>query len=67
MKEICECVFMISAAFFMFGLPLVMIWAYKFSDEKETERHERYTNEMKKAISQAVYDIYIDMKENNDI
>lgn len=67
MKEIAESIMILSVSFMCISLPLVMIWDYKFLDEKETERHERYTNEMKKAVSQAVYDIYLDMKENEDI
>ena len=57
----------LAVSFMCVSLPIVMIWAYKFSDEKETERHDRYTNEMKKAVHQAVYDIYLDMKEKDEL
>ena len=51
----------------MISLPIVMIWAYKFSDTRDTQRHKDYTIRMEEAVRKAVYDIYVDMKENEDI
>ena len=67
MKEIAECVMMYACSFMCVGLPLVMVWAYRWSDKQEKARHAHYTKEMKKAVSQAVYDIYLDMIANGDI
>ena len=67
MREFAECTAMLSCAFMCIALPFVMIWAYRWSDKQEKARHAHYTKEMKKAVSQAVYDIYLDMIENEDI
>lgn len=67
MKEFCECFFMIGAGFILFALPVVMFIVLHDDPKKVEERHEKYTNEMKKAVRQAVYDIYLDMKKNEDL
>ena len=51
----------------MIALPIVTIWAFKFSDTKETERHKDFTKRMEEAVRKAVYDIYVDMKENEEV
>lgn len=67
MKDFCECFFMIGAGFIMFALPICMFFVFHEDPKKAEKRHENYTNEMKKAVRQAVYDIYLDMKENEEV
>lgn len=67
MKEFCECFFMIGAGFIMFALPISMFFVFHEDPKKVEQRHENYTNEMKKAVRQAVYDIYLDMKKEEEI
>ena len=67
MKEFCECFIMISTGFAMFGLPISLFFLFHEDPKKVEQRHENYINEMKKAVRQAVYDIYLDMKENEKV
>lgn len=67
MKEFCECFFMLCTGFVMISLPISMFFVFHEDPKKVEQRHENYTNEMKKAVRQAVYDIYLDMKKEEEI
>lgn len=67
MKEFCECFFMFGAGFIMFALPISMFFVFHEDPKKAERREKHYTDEMKKVVRQAVYDIYLDMKKNNEV